>query len=79
MKKLNVVSSGFGFEHAFDRLLKLLKPQGKCTVENKIKSATMHSKHGFRVEVGVVFGAPTETEEDVIKTYEKLWICLIRA
>jgi radical SAM superfamily enzyme YgiQ (UPF0313 family) len=70
LRKLNVTSCGFGFEHGVDRLLKLLKPEGKCTVEKNIETAKLLSDQGFGVGIGIVFGAPSETEEDVVQTFE---------
>ncbi len=70
LRNLNIRSCGFGFEHGVDRLLNLLKPQGKCTVDANLNAARTLANNGIAVGIGIVFGAPTETEEDVIATYE---------
>jgi anaerobic magnesium-protoporphyrin IX monomethyl ester cyclase len=70
LKCLNIKSCGFGFEHGVDRLLNLLKPQGNCTVQTNINAARTLSSKGIAVGIGIVYGVPSETEEDVIFTYK---------
>jgi radical SAM superfamily enzyme YgiQ (UPF0313 family) len=69
MKKLNITYCSYGFESGNDRILKLLKPQGNCSVKTNIKAAKILKKYGFNVNLSVVVGTPTETKEELLKTY----------
>lgn len=69
MKKLNIKYCSYGFESGVDRVLKLLKPNGRSSVETNINAANMLHKFGFKVYLSVVIGTPTETKEELLETY----------
>ena len=68
LKKINVVTVGFGAESGSDRILKLLNKG--TTVEINQKAINTIHKHGIKVGCSFIVGSPTETEDDVRNTYE---------
>ncbi len=68
LKSMNVVRVGFGAESASDRIYSFLKsgigsPEANQNALDKLK------EYDISAEVSLIVGSPSETEEDVHKTY----------
>jgi len=70
-KSLGLTRLGIGGESGSNRILKRLKSPAASVEINQNALDIMH-EHGMAIGTGIIFGCPTETEEDVIATYEWL-------
>ncbi|MBT3199916.1 MAG: B12-binding domain-containing radical SAM protein [Phycisphaerales bacterium] len=70
LKSLNVTIACFGFESATDRILKILKPQGSCSVEQNMTAIEVLHRHGLEVYLSCVLGTPGELLEEARATCE---------
>lgn len=70
-KRMGLTRLGIGGETGSDRILKLLKGPSASVVCNQNALDLMHEA-GFASGTGIIFGTPTETEEDIIATYQWL-------
>jgi len=68
IKRLKIQSVCFGAESASDRILRILK-KGTTTAINQKALDILH-KHGINAICSFIVGIPTETEAEVIATYE---------
>ncbi|MBP1609746.1 MAG: hypothetical protein H6Q04_1981 [Acidobacteria bacterium] len=68
LKRLNVVGVAFGAESGSDRILKLMNKG--TTVRQNQKALDLLQAHGIPVMCSFIMGWPTETEEEVCKTFE---------
>lgn len=68
LKRLNVVGVAFGAESASDRILKLMNKG--ATVRQNQKAIDLLHAHGIPVMCSFIVGWPTETEEEVCKTFD---------
>lgn len=68
LKKMGVVSVGFGAESGSDRILETLG-KGTTVEVNQQALDTLH-RHGIQVGVSCIVGCPTETEQEAVSTYE---------
>lgn len=68
LKRINVSSVGFGSESGSDKILNLLNKG--TTVEINQKAIDTFHKYMIAVGCSFIVGSPTETEEDVRRTYE---------
>ena len=70
-KSMGLTRVGIGGESGSNRILKRLKSKSASVEQNQRALDIMH-EHGMAVGTGIIFGSPTETEADVISTYEWL-------
>ena len=68
-KKMNIHAITFGFETGSQRLLTFLKGEG-ITIEDNINAIKLSKKYGLNPKGFFMLGSPTETAEDMQKTYE---------
>lgn len=69
LKRMNVVSVGMGLESGNPRILNYLK--GKTvTIEDNTRAVELLTSAGIRANASFVIGAPTETEEEMMDTYD---------
>jgi len=68
IKRLNVQTVCFGAESASDRILAILKK--KTTASQNQNALDILHKHGITTVCSFIIGIPTETEAEVIATYE---------
>jgi anaerobic magnesium-protoporphyrin IX monomethyl ester cyclase len=68
LKRLNVVGVAFGAESGSDRILKLMN-KGAAVQQNQ-KALDLLQTYGIPVMCSFIVGWPTETEEEVRKTFE---------
>jgi len=69
LKKMGVVSVGMGLESGNPRILNYLK--GKTvTVEDNRRAIELLSTAGIKANASFVIGSPTETEEEMMDTYD---------
>lgn len=68
LKRLYVAGTSFGAESGSDRILKLMNKG--TTVEQNQKSLDLLQKYGISAGCSFIVGWPTETEDDVRKTYD---------
>lgn len=68
LKLMNVVSVELGLESGCERTLKYLK--GNVTVEENWKAIDLLKNAGIQTNATFIIGAPDETEEEVMQTYE---------
>lgn len=67
-KRINVSSVSFGAESGSNRILKLLNK--KNTIEMNQKAIDTLYRYGIQVACSFIVGSPTETEDEVRRTYE---------
>jgi len=67
LKRLHVVSVGMGLESGCDRTLQYLK--GQISVATNRKAVNLLKDAGIQVNASFVIGAPEETEQEVMETY----------
>jgi radical SAM superfamily enzyme YgiQ (UPF0313 family) len=67
LKLMNVVSVELGLESGCDRTLKYLK--GNATVEENWRAIDLLKNAGIQTNATFIIGAPDETEEEVMQTY----------
>jgi radical SAM superfamily enzyme YgiQ (UPF0313 family) len=67
LKAINVVSVKLGLESGNNRMLEYLK--GGVTVEDNRRAVSLLSKAGMQVNADFLFGAPDETEGEILDTY----------
>ena len=70
-KSIGLTRLGIGGESGSPRILAKLKGQTASVRHNQKALDIMH-EYGMSVGTGIIFGCPTETEADVIATYEWL-------
>ncbi len=68
LKRINVSATSFGAESGSNRVLKVLNKG--TSVEMNQKALDTLRKHNIATKCSFIVGSPTETEEDVISTYE---------
>ena len=68
LKNMNMVAVEMGLESGCDRTLKFLKGGG--SVEENLKAIMMLKKAGIQPKAYFIFGAPDETMEEIMETYE---------
>jgi radical SAM superfamily enzyme YgiQ (UPF0313 family) len=68
LKRLNVVGVAFGAESGSDRILKLMN-KGAAVQQNQ-KALDLLQTYGIPVMCSFIVGWPTETEEEMCKTFE---------
>lgn len=68
LKKLNVIEITFGFESGSERILNYLK-RGFFSVQDSKKVTEICKKYKLSYSGFFMIGSPTETEEDIMKTY----------
>ena len=68
IKRLTIQSICFGAESGSDRILEILKK--KVTVVQNQNALDILHKHGIKVVCSFIVGIPSETESEVIATYE---------
>lgn len=68
LKKLNVIGVAFGAESGSDRILKLMNKG--TTVKQNQKAIDLLNKHNIPLMCSFIVGWPTETEDEVKKTFE---------
>ena len=68
LKRMNLVSVELGLESGCDRTLKYLK--GNATVEENWRAVDLLKNAGIQTNAAFIIGAPDETEEEVIQTYD---------
>ncbi|MBC8394269.1 MAG: B12-binding domain-containing radical SAM protein [Deltaproteobacteria bacterium] len=68
LKDLNVVSVALGLESGHDRVLRYLKGP-TVTVEDNSRAVRALSRNGIAPNAAFVIGAPDETEEEILATY----------
>ena len=69
LNKLNVTSMAVGFETGSERLLKYLKGE-MATIAQSENAINLLYKHGIKITGLIMIASPTETEEELKKTYE---------
>src|SRR3989344_822791 len=67
LKRLNVLDIGFGFESGNTRVLNFLK-KGRIKLEDHHRAILLCEKYGFSLSGSLIFGAPTETIEEMKDT-----------
>jgi anaerobic magnesium-protoporphyrin IX monomethyl ester cyclase len=67
LKTINVVSVKLGLESGNNRVLNYLK--GNVSVEDNRRAVQMLHAAGFQVNADFLFGAPDETEQEIMDTY----------
>ncbi len=60
-----------GFESGSQRVLDLFEKQ--TTVEENLKAAEICKEYGVKIWANIMFGAPTETREEVMETVRMVW------
>jgi radical SAM superfamily enzyme YgiQ (UPF0313 family) len=60
-----------GFESGSQRILDLFEKD--TTVEENLRAAEICKEHGVKVWANIMFGAPTETREEVMETVRMVW------
>jgi len=69
LKRMGVVSVGMGLESGNSRILNYLK--GKTvTVEDNTRAIQLLTTAGIKANASFVIGSPTETEEEMMDTYD---------
>lgn len=68
LKSMNVVSVKMGLESGCDRTLQYLK--GNVTVKDNWNAVKLLKGAGIQVNGDFIIGAPDETEEEIMQTYE---------
>jgi radical SAM superfamily enzyme YgiQ (UPF0313 family) len=69
LKRMGVVSVGMGLESGNPRILNFLK--GKTvTVEDNLRAVELLSSVGIKANASFIIGSPTETEEEMMDTYD---------
>ena len=77
LKDIGVTTCLFGFESGSDRVLKYLK-RDTCTVQDNYKAIEICHRHGLKVQGSVMLGSPSETLEDMEKTYDFVKWCVFK-
>ena len=70
-KSMGLTRLGIGGESGSQRILTRLKDKSASVEKNQNAIDIMH-QYGMAVGTGIIFGCPTETEQDVIATYDWL-------
>ncbi len=60
-----------GFESGSQRILDLFEKE--TTVEENLKAAEICKEYGVKIWANIMFGAPTETREEVMDTVRMVW------
>ena len=68
IKKLNITDVSFGIESASNKLLKFLNK--KQTEEDCYRALEVCKRHGLYSRINLMFGIPTQDEEDYQSTFE---------
>ncbi|MBU0693809.1 MAG: B12-binding domain-containing radical SAM protein [Candidatus Omnitrophica bacterium] len=68
LKRMGVVSIGFGFESGNERMLQFLKGES-IHLSDSIRAACLAKKHGLFVNGSFVIGSPDETKKEILDTY----------
>jgi radical SAM superfamily enzyme YgiQ (UPF0313 family) len=68
LKATNVVAAYMGLESGCDRTLKYLKGGG--SVEENLNAIIMLKQAGIQANASFIIGAPDETREEIMETYE---------
>ena len=69
LKKLGFKSIGIGFESGCDDTLRYLKGES-VTVEDNERAIAVAKKFGIGIYGSFIIGAPQETKEDILKTFD---------
>ena len=69
LKRLGVVSTALGLESGHPRILKYLKGPG-VTVQDNVAAVKVLADNGIAPNAAFVIGSPTETEEEIMTTYD---------
>lgn len=67
LRSINIVSVKLGLESGNERVLRYLK--GNVTLEENIRAVHLLHKAGIQVNADFLFGAPDETEAEIMDTY----------
>lgn len=68
LKKIGFKAVAFGFESANEETLRYLKD--KVTVEDNKRAVSLVKKYGMRVHGSFIIGAPKETREQIMETFD---------